>query len=62
MNYYYSNAAKPRHVYENQMNVKTYENSAAMDPEDGYEVPESESNFLVIVIVITVKINFFNHW
>ena len=46
MNYFYLNAAKPRHVYENQINMKTYENSAAMNPEDGYEVPESESNFL----------------
>ena len=31
--------------YENQKDVETYENTVVMDPEDVYEVPESEYNF-----------------
>ena len=31
--------------YENKKDVETYENPVVMDPEDVYEVPESEYNF-----------------
>ena len=36
---------KEKPDYENQKDVETYENTVVMDPEEVYEMPESEYNF-----------------